>query len=97
MGRTITLGILVLTAVMMAVGTWRSVGQGVPVSEALREMLVFSISLAVGAIPEGLPAIVTIALAIGVERMRRGTRSSASCRRGDARLPTVICSTRPVP
>ena len=67
--RTITGAILALTAVMLAVGTWRSVGQGVPLGEALRQMLVFSISLAVGAIPEGLPAVVTIALAIGVRRM----------------------------
>ncbi|MHB8875478.1 MAG: cation-translocating P-type ATPase [Myxococcaceae bacterium] len=68
-GKVITVGILSLSAVIFVVGAWRSIFQGMPVGEALKEMLIFAIALAVGAIPEGLPAIVTIALAIGVQRM----------------------------
>lgn len=33
------------------------------------DLLVFSISLAVAAVPEGMPAIVTVALALGVQRL----------------------------
>jgi magnesium-transporting ATPase (P-type) len=65
----ITIGIVVVTAVMIGFGLVRMHGQGVPLLEALKDTVIFAIALAVGAIPEGLPAIVTIALAIGVQRM----------------------------
>ncbi|MBK9295236.1 MAG: HAD-IC family P-type ATPase [Oligoflexia bacterium] len=40
-------------------------------SRPLVELFVFSISLGVAAVPEGLPAIVTVALAIGVQRLAK--------------------------
>jgi len=52
---------VVVAGVIFAVGILRG--------EALKEMLLLAVSVAVAAIPEGLPAVVTITLALGAQRM----------------------------
>lgn len=56
----ITVAIL-LTMMVVITGIWHG--------QAVYDMFLAGVSLAVAAIPEGLPAIVTIALALGVQRM----------------------------
>ena len=63
MGRQLALGVLALCAIIFIAGVLRGIG-------AL-EMFITSVSLAVAAIPEGLPAVIAIVLAVGVQRMSR--------------------------
>ncbi|MDQ0245623.1 Ca2+-transporting ATPase [Bacillus fengqiuensis] len=58
--------ILIVVALLL---TMLVVGIGVIQGHALYEMFLAGVSLAVAAIPEGLPAIVTVALSLGVQRM----------------------------
>lgn len=61
LGRTLVFGCVALTGVVVLTGALRG--------EDLYHMFLTGVSLAVAAIPEGLPAIVTVALAVGVQRM----------------------------
>lgn len=63
LSRSLVILVGILTAVVVASG----LAQGRPVSE----MVVVGLSLAVAAVPESLPAVVTVALAMGAHRMAR--------------------------
>lgn len=62
-GRSLGVAALALIALIIALGLWRD--------QPLIETLIFGIALAVAVVPEALPAVVTISLAIGVQRMVR--------------------------
>lgn len=63
LGKTLGWGALVICALVFLIGWLR---EGHPL-----EMFIVAISLAIAAVPEGLPAVVTISLALGMQRMIR--------------------------
>jgi P-type Ca2+ transporter type 2C len=63
LGKQIGVGIVGVSIFIFVIGILEGV--------AIQEMFLTAVSLAVAAIPEGLPAIVTISLALGLQRMAR--------------------------
>lgn len=64
LGKVLSIVIIIICIIMFAVGMLRG-------GHDWMEMLLTSVSLAVAAIPEGLPAIVTIILALGTQKMAK--------------------------
>uniref|UniRef100_UPI00100B2531 cation-translocating P-type ATPase n=1 Tax=Geomonas oryzae TaxID=2364273 RepID=UPI00100B2531 len=84
-GNLLARAALAVVAAIVVLGLWRG--------EPLVAMLLFGVALGVAAVPEALPAVVTISLALGVQRM---VRRHALMRRLAAvetlGSTTVICS-----
>ena len=73
-GKTLAKAALVLVSIIVVLGVIRG--------QPLLEMFIFGVALAVAVVPEALPAVITISLALGIQRM---VKRNALVRR----LPTV--------
>lgn len=97
LGKTLAIGALAICGVVFLLGLWRSnifiLGINTETASTVVESFMIAVGLAIAAVPEGLAAVVTISLALG---MREMVKRHALVRRlasvetlGSA---TVICS-----
>lgn len=72
LGKILTVLVIVICGIIFAVGLWReSQGAAGITGEGILDTFMTAVSLAVAAIPEGLAAVVTIVLSVGVTNMSK--------------------------
>jgi len=84
-GKNLGLSVIVIAALLFAIGVSRGL--------SMTQMLLTSISLAVAAVPEGLPAVISLTLALGTQSLAR--RNAVIRRLGAAEAAgsvDVICA-----
>ncbi len=69
LGRTLSIAALAICGLIFVISVVQALSHDEPVLKAVEESFLIAISLAIAAVPEGLPAVVTINLALGMREM----------------------------
>lgn len=69
LGKMLSISALIICGLVFIVGTIQDLRKDMELVDSLQESFIIAISLAIAAVPEGLPAVVTINLAIGMREM----------------------------
>jgi len=73
LGKTLAIGALIICGLVFLIGLWRAnifeLGFSVETADVIVESFMIAVGLAIAAVPEGLAAVVTISLALGMREM----------------------------